>query len=141
MSTTANNLGNEDAYKHDLRGYVTGLIAAAGLTIIPFLCVGFGLSAGLTLWAIVIFGIVQLVVQVRYFLHVDLSPDHRDELHLLLFSALLLSIMALGTLWVVFNMNYRMMPGMTGSHASADCPPGEQLDTEQTSGEQVNIVE
>ncbi|WP_102223219.1 cytochrome o ubiquinol oxidase subunit IV [Acidimangrovimonas sediminis] len=110
--STPGNLSNEEAYKHDLKGYVTGLIAAAVLTIIPFVWVGFGLPTGAGLWIIAILGIIQVIVHVRYFLHVDLSPEHRDELHLLAFSALLLFIMAAGTIWVLLNMNYRMMPGM-----------------------------
>lgn len=106
------NMSKEEAYKHDLKGYVTGLIAAAVLTIIPFAAVGFGMSTGMALWIVAILGIIQVIVHVRYFLHVDLSPESRDDLHLLLFSALLLFIMAAGTIWVLLNMNYRMMPGM-----------------------------
>lgn len=110
--STPKNLSKEEAYKHDLMGYVTGLVLAAVLTIIPFSAVIFGMSTGMALWIIGVLGVIQLVVHVRYFLHVDLSPESRDDLHLLLFSALLLFIMAAGTLWVLYNMNYRMMPGM-----------------------------
>jgi cytochrome o ubiquinol oxidase operon protein cyoD len=107
-----NNLSKEEAYCHALRGYVTGLIAAIVLTVIPFGAVAVGIPTGTALWIIMVLGLIQIVVHVHYFLHVDLNPERRPELHLLLFSVLLLFIMAVGTLWVVFNMNYRMMPGM-----------------------------
>ena len=106
------NLSNEEAYAHDMKGYLTGFVIAAVLTIIPFAMVAMGVSTGVALGTIAILGLIQVLVHVRYFLHVDLSPEHREDLHLLLFSALLLFIMAAGTLWVLYNMNYRMMPGM-----------------------------
>lgn len=110
--STPNNLSKEEGYKHDLQGYVTGLVLALILTVIPFSAVIFGMSTGMALWLIAILGLIQICVHVRYFLHVDLSPERREDLHLLLFSGLLLFIMAAGTIWVVLNMNYRMMPGM-----------------------------
>jgi cytochrome o ubiquinol oxidase subunit IV len=110
--TATGTMSKEDAYKHELKGYVTGLVLAILLTVIAFSTVIFGMATSTALWLIGVLGVAQLVVHVRYFLHVDLSTERREELHLLLFSSLLLIIMAAGTLWVLFNMNYRMMPGM-----------------------------
>ncbi len=53
-------------------------------------------------------------MHVRYFLHVDMSEAHQEERHLLIFSVLLLFIMAAGTVWVLVNMGDRMMPMMMG---------------------------
>jgi len=100
-----------DAYRHDLRGYQTGFALAVILTIVPFALVATGtLSTMAALWVIGVLGLVQIAVHVRYFLHVDLSPEKREELSLMVFSASLLVVMIAGMLWILFNMNARMMP-------------------------------
>jgi cytochrome o ubiquinol oxidase operon protein cyoD len=102
---------NRDAgYRLGRRGYVTGFLFAAVLTIVPFLLVASGaLSTVGLLWVIGILGLIQVVVHIRYFLHVDLSPERREELYLLLFSGALLVLMVAGMLWILFNMHDRMM--------------------------------
>jgi cytochrome o ubiquinol oxidase operon protein cyoD len=100
-----------DAYRHELRGYQTGFALAAILTIVPFALVAAGkLSTMAALWVIGVLGLVQIAVHVRYFLHVDLSPEKREELSLMVFSGSLLAVMIAGMLWILFNMNVRMMP-------------------------------
>jgi cytochrome o ubiquinol oxidase operon protein cyoD len=100
-----------DAYRHDLRGYQIGFALAAILTIVPFALVAAGtLSTMAVLWVIGVLGLVQIVVHVRYFLHVDLSPEKREEFSLMVFSGSMLVVMIAGMLWILFNMNARMMP-------------------------------
>lgn len=106
----SSHLSPAEAYRHDLKGYLTGFALAVALTVVPFGMVAFGgFSTGLVFAAIAVLGIVQVVVHVRYFLHVDLSTERREELHLILFSSLLLFIMIAGTVWIIVNMNLRMM--------------------------------
>jgi cytochrome o ubiquinol oxidase subunit IV len=100
----------EQAYRHDLRGYQTGFVLAALLTIIPFAVVASGtFSAIATLWVTGVLGLVQIVVHMRYFLHVDLSPKRREELYLMLFSGALVTLMIAGMVWMLFNLHTRMM--------------------------------
>ena len=54
--------------------------------------------------------LVQVLVHLRYFLHIDFSRQKREDLQLILFSALILLLMAGGTLWVLANLAERMMP-------------------------------
>jgi cytochrome o ubiquinol oxidase subunit IV len=99
-----------DAYRHDLRGYQMGFALAAILTIVPFALVAAGVwSTMAVLWTIGILGLVQVVVHVRFFLHVDLSREKREELSLMIFSGSLLTVMIAGMLWILFNMYTRMM--------------------------------
>ncbi|HUB47780.1 MAG TPA: cytochrome o ubiquinol oxidase subunit IV [Acetobacteraceae bacterium] len=99
-----------DAYRHDLRGYQMGFALAAILTIVPFALVAAGtLSMMAALWTIGVLGLVQICVHVRFFLHVDLSPEKREELYLMIFSGSLLAVMIAGMLWILFNMYTRMM--------------------------------
>ena len=100
----------EDAYRHDLRGYQTGFILAAILTIIPFALVASGtFSTIATLWVIGVLALIQIAVHIRYFLHVDLSPERREELYLMLFSGALVTLMIAGMLWLLFNLHTRML--------------------------------
>jgi cytochrome o ubiquinol oxidase subunit IV len=100
-----------DAYRHELRGYQTGFALAAILTIVPFALVAAGtLSTMTVLWVVGVLGLAQIIVHVRYFLHVDLSPEKREELSLMVFSGSMLVVMIAGMLWILFNMSTRMMP-------------------------------
>lgn len=104
------NLSSKAAYRHDLRGYQTGFVLAAILTIIPFALVASGTFSTVAILRLIgILGLLQIVVHVRYFLHVDLSPERREELYLMLFSGALLTLMIAGMLWLLFNLHTRMM--------------------------------
>ena len=50
----------------------------------------------------------QIIIQVRYFLHIDLSRQKREDLQLILFSLLLLTVMAGGTIWIMGSLAGRM---------------------------------
>ena len=103
---------HNEEYKRELRAYVIGLIAAFVLTVLPFAIVAWaGWSTAAMLWIIGLFALVQTVVHFRYFLHIDLTRQKREDLHLILFSALLLIIMSAGTIWIMGNLQMRMMHG------------------------------
>ncbi|MFD2031841.1 cytochrome o ubiquinol/quinol oxidase subunit IV [Ancylobacter dichloromethanicus] len=53
---------------------------------------------------------IQAVVHLRYFLHIDLQRSHRDDLLLILFTVLILIIMVSGTIWILYDQHIRMMP-------------------------------
>ena len=97
-------------YRRERQAYLRGFVLAALLTAVPFILEGTGGDSRTTLlWVIGGFGITQILVHVRYFLHVDLSPERREELALLVFSAALLALMIAGMLWILYNMYVRMM--------------------------------
>lgn len=102
---------NVAQYRYDLRIYQWGLGLALLLTAIPFGLVAFHDAPPTVLyWTIGLLGLVQVVVHFRFFLHIDLSSQKREDLHLILFSVLLLAIMAGGTIWIMNNLAERMMP-------------------------------
>lgn len=93
----------------ELKSYFIGGGASLALTLIAFGLVEFSLVTGLTsLIVLGILAVVQIVVQFRYFLHIDLKKSHRDDLQLILFTALIISIMIGGTIWILFNQHMRM---------------------------------
>lgn len=102
---------NSAQYRHDLHSYIWGLGSALILTAIPFAMVAFGHFATATvLWVIAVLGLIQIAAHFRFFLHIDLSRQKREDLHLILFSLLLLIIMGGGTIWIMFNLAVRMTP-------------------------------
>jgi cytochrome o ubiquinol oxidase subunit IV len=93
-----------------LQPYVTGFVFALVLTGIPFGLVAAGLLPRFTtLIVIAVFAVVQVVVHLRYFLHVDLESTPRENLLVLAFAAVLIFLMVGGTLWIMFDLNARMM--------------------------------
>lgn len=100
----------EEEFRRERRSYLTGLVAALVLTAIPFGAVArAGMSTTTVLWLIAGCALVQIVVHFRCFLHIDLSRQKREDLQLILFTALLLVIMAGGTIWIMANLHQRMM--------------------------------
>ena len=102
-------MNEELNYSKELRSYLTGFVLALLLTLIPFALVAWGdLPSHVTLTTIAVFGVVQVIVQFRYFLHIDFSRQKREDLQLILFSVLLLTIMGGGTVWIMANLAHRM---------------------------------
>jgi cytochrome o ubiquinol oxidase operon protein cyoD len=102
-------MNQNDTYRRELRSYLTGLGLAVILTAVPFALVTWGgLGTATTLWLIAVFALLQVIVQMRYFLHIDFSRQKREDLHLILFSTLLLALMAGGTIWILANLAMRM---------------------------------
>ncbi len=103
---------NDNAtYRHDRNTYLWGLGSALILTAVPFAMVAFGhVGRSTVLWTIAVLGLIQVLAHFRFFLHIDLSRQKREDLHLILFSLLLLIIMAGGTIWIMADLAGRMAP-------------------------------
>lgn len=96
-------------YRRELRSYLTGLCFSLLLTVIPFTAVAWvGWTRQTLLWLIGVMALVQVTVHLRYFLHINLSQQKREDLHLILFSTLLLVIMGGGTIWIAASLAGRM---------------------------------
>lgn len=96
-------------YRRELRSYAIGLAAAFALTAVPFALVAFfDVPRQMALAVIGALALLQIAVHFRYFLHVDLSRQKREDLQLILFSGLILAIMAVGTIWIMTNLQTRM---------------------------------
>jgi len=53
--------------------------------------------------------LAQVVVHFRFFLHIGLQRSTRDDLQLILFTTLIITLMAGGTIWILENLHHRMM--------------------------------
>jgi cytochrome o ubiquinol oxidase operon protein cyoD len=92
------------------RSYFTGLALALALTAIPFALVYFTLLAGTAmLFVIATAAIIQIVIHLKYFLHLNLTDTPRENQLALCFAAILIFIMVGGSLWIMFDLDYRMV--------------------------------
>jgi len=90
--------------------YVTGYALALLLSLAAFGLVYLRLLGGQEAFYTVLgLGLIQMLVHLRCFLHVDLKRSARADLILLLFSSLIIALMVGGTLVVLSNLYYRMM--------------------------------
>lgn len=95
--------------KRERRSYVLGLGLAFILTAVPFGLVAWSDFSRLALLTVIgLFAAAQIIVHLRFFLHIDLSKSHRDDLQLILFTSVIILLMVGGTLWIMSDLAHRM---------------------------------
>ncbi|WMC10705.1 cytochrome o ubiquinol oxidase subunit IV [Oceanimonas pelagia] len=102
---------NHDAVDHgSVKSYLTGFVLSVILTAIPFWAVMTGeLSPGATLGTVVLLAIVQIVVHLKYFLHLSFKPGSRENTVAFLFSALIIVMVVGLSVWIILSSNEMMM--------------------------------
>lgn len=94
-----------------LRSYVIGFTLSILLTLAAYSVVVQKLLSGWTIIAAVVgLAILQLLVQLLFFLHLGRETKPRWNVMVFLFMLLVLIIIVFGTLWIMHNLNYHMMP-------------------------------
>lgn len=95
---------------HLLKNYLIGFVLALILTAIPFGVVWSGeLPAEIALVIVAVSAIIQVIVHLIFFLHLDFKSTPVENLLALAFAALLIFVMVGGSLWIMFNLHERMM--------------------------------
>ena len=91
------------------RSYLTGFALALVLTAIPFALVAAGMLPGVpALTVIAVAAVIQILVHLHYFLHLDLTSTPRENLLAIAFAAILIFMMIGGSLWIMFDLHHRM---------------------------------
>ena len=99
------------ASRGSLKAYATGFILSVVLTIIPFALVMLGaLPRSAVLIGILSAAVVQMLVHIHYFLHLDTSSELRWNLLALIFALLIMILFVGGTIWIMYHLNYRLQP-------------------------------
>ena len=114
----ANVHGFEEDHGHgaeghgSLKGYVTGFVLSVILTAIPFWLVMGNVIADSRVTAIAIMGlaVVQIVVHMIYFLHMNTRSEGGWTILALIFTITLVVITLSGSMWVMYHLNANMMP-------------------------------
>lgn len=102
-------------------GYVKGFLLSVVLTAIPFALVMGDVFADtrVTAGIVMAMAVVQIVVHMIYFLHMDTRSEGGWTLMALIFTTIIVVITIAGSLWVMINMNRYMMPPMPPASATS----------------------
>ncbi|KQT58441.1 cytochrome o ubiquinol oxidase subunit IV [Methylobacterium sp. Leaf456] len=100
------------------KDYVTGFVLSVILTAIPFGLVmgdviGDKLITGIVVLA---FAVVQIIVHMIYFLHMNTKSEGGWTFLALIFTVTIVAITLCGSIWVMHHLNTNMMP-MTADDA------------------------
>lgn len=95
------------------KSYAIGFTASLLLTAVAFFLVMSRVLAGkLLVFSLVGLALIQAIFQLRYFLHLGEEPHPRWETVIFFFMVMVLLIIALGSLWIMSDLNDRVMSGM-----------------------------
>jgi cytochrome o ubiquinol oxidase subunit IV len=93
-----------------LKSYLVGFFLALALTALPFAMVmQHGFSREVVIAAIFLMALVQILVHVHFFLHLDTSTEQRWNLITFVFAALIVAILVGGSVWIMINIARHMM--------------------------------
>lgn len=96
-----------------VQSYVVGFLLSIGLT-----CTSFGIvwkhidsehvwgGHGYLTAAIMVLALVQLIVQLVFFLHLSHEQKPRMQSMLFVFTSLIITIVVVGSLWIMANLDY-----------------------------------
>ncbi len=119
--------GTHDAHDHhggaahgSRRGYWIGFILSVLLTAPAFGLVMSGVITDprVTAGIVMALAMVQIVVHMIYFLHMNTKSENGWTMLALIFTAIIVLIVIAGSLWVMYHMNLNMMPGMQMEQSS-----------------------
>lgn len=108
MSTST---AHDSASHGSVKSYVTGLILSIVLTLIPFGMVmqgGFGKTTVVV--TISILAVLQVLVQLILFMHMNLkTQEGRESGSFVFFTALILALVIGGSVWILYHLNLNLM--------------------------------
>lgn len=95
-----------------LEAYLIGFVLAVILTVIPFWMVVFSSFSRETVYiGVAVAALFQILVHLHYFLHLGTSRETRANLISIIFTALIVVVMIGGSLWIMFDLHFRMIGG------------------------------
>ena len=96
--------------------YILGFVMSLILTLIAYFAVIKEILQGWSLILVIMgIGIIQLFVQLLFFLHLGSESKPRWNLMVFLFSGMVLVVIVGGSLWIMYSLNERVMPSMNMS--------------------------
>lgn len=104
-------MNTPDASHGSLATYIAGFVLSVALTLVAYALVTEQIfDRTLIIGIIVGLAVAQFVVQVVFFLHLGRERSPRWNLVTFGFMLMVLFILVLGTLWIMHNLDYQMMP-------------------------------
>ncbi len=106
----AHNQVEHNSNLKTLPSYMVGFAVSIILTLMAFGLVEWRVLTDNYLYVgISLLAIIQLIVQSMCFLRLNFNPEGRWNLLPFLFTILIITILASGSLWIMYNLNYNMM--------------------------------
>ena len=108
MANTSHS--HDDAGHGSVKSYAIGFILSVILTLIPFGLVMYpSLPKSITLWIVLAFAVIQVLVHLVYFLHLDRSQAQRNNVIAFVFTAIVIVLLVGLSLWIMFSIHTYMM--------------------------------
>ncbi|MEX2963611.1 cytochrome o ubiquinol oxidase subunit IV [Microbulbifer sp. TYP-18] len=93
-----------------VQSYLTGFVLSVILTVIPFWAAMTGyFSKSIAIPLVVVLAVVQVVVHLKYFLHLNFSTKGQANTFAFLFTALIIVMFVGLSIWVIYASNAMMM--------------------------------
>ena len=93
-----------------VKSYMVGFVLSIILTAIPFGLVMFpSLPKNLTVLVVVAMAVIQVVVHLVYFLHMDRSKEQRSNVSTFLFTTMVIALLVGLSLWIMFSIHFEML--------------------------------
>ncbi|SQF96324.1 cytochrome C oxidase subunit IV [Paucimonas lemoignei] len=110
MANAHAHISAEDHGHGSVKSYVIGFVLSVILTAIPFGLVMYPvMSKFATLVTILVLAVVQVLVHLHYFLHLDRSNAQRNNVFAFAFTALVIVLLVGLSLWIMFSIHTVMM--------------------------------
>jgi cytochrome o ubiquinol oxidase operon protein cyoD len=91
--------------------YLTGFLLAVALTAASFwLASSHMLTPASLIAALVVLAIGQMLVHLIFFLHITTAPAQKTNILALLLTLLIISLMVIGSVWIMSELDVHMMP-------------------------------
>ena len=96
-----------------VKSYLIGFILSVVLTAIPFALTMMHVLPVATLIPVIVgVGVVQIVIHLIFFLHMNTSSAQYWNNAAFVFTVIIVGILIVGSMWVMYHLNSNMMPGM-----------------------------
>ena len=106
-------------------GYAIGYILSLALTYGAYEFVVKHLISGKeAILALATLALLQFLVQMRFFLHLDFSTASRERLFMTGFALVIVLILVSGSVWILWSLDSRMMPSMQQMMDYINTQPG-----------------
>lgn len=106
-------MDNEHGWTVSLKPIWICLIISAVLLMASYRIVSYyHLTSMGIFYTVFALGIIQAIIQLFFFMHLGLEEGSHWKLITFLFTVLVLIIVVGGTIWIMSNLNYNLMPSM-----------------------------
>ena len=106
----AHSHDSHDTSHGSVKSYAIGFILSVILTLIPFGLVMYPtLPKSITLMIVLAFAVIQVLVHLVYFLHLDRSEEQRENVIAFVFAGLVIVLLVGLSLWIMFSIHTYMM--------------------------------